>query len=264
MKNSKRMAKNMYTDEELEEAKAFLRSRLDNERSMTADVERLLVMYAGYLLTALFGNSTENDIELLITDLVSQLLADLELLAVDDHDRKDAILLYMHKERHGDTIEGRVRKRVDTFFNEVYAVWLAGKLMNLNYQTLLSSIKANLRDPWRNEVLVAAREKVKRGEIPADYGFDEPHYGKGEIISSYGALDRMLVYAVADAWMYWGFEDARSRGARGYYVVRGSSYPCDVCDSQTGIFFYITDDSHLPPLHLNCMCVVVYSFVPAI
>ncbi len=70
-----------YTEEELEQAKEFLRLRLANERSMSSDVERLLVMYAGYLLTALFGKATENDIELLINDLVSQLLADVELLA---------------------------------------------------------------------------------------------------------------------------------------------------------------------------------------
>lgn len=250
-----------YTEEELEQAKEFLRLRLANERSMSSDVERLLVMYAGYLLTALFGKATENDIELLLSDLVSQLLADVELLACDEHDRKDMILLYMNGERHGDTLAGRVRKRVDTFYNEVYAVYLAGVAMRLNYQTLLSSIKANLRDPWKNEVLVAAREKQKRGEIAGDFDFKEPHYGKGEIISSLAALDRMLVYAIGDAWMYWGFEDARSRGAVGYYIVRGSSYPCEVCDAQTGTFFYLTDDSHVPPFHLNCCCLVVYSHV---
>lgn len=47
-----------YTEEELEQAKEFLRLRLANERSMSSDVERLLVMYAGYLLTALFGKAT--------------------------------------------------------------------------------------------------------------------------------------------------------------------------------------------------------------
>lgn len=207
-----------YTEEELEQAKEFLRLRLANERSMSSDVERLLVMYAGYLLTALFGKATENDIELLISDLVNQLLADVELLACDEHDRKDMILLYMNGERHGDTLAGRVRKRVDTFFNEVYAVYLAGVAMRLNYQTLLSSVRANLRDPWKNEVLVAAREKQKRGEIAGDFDFNEPHYGKGEIISSFAALDRMLVYAIGDLGCT-GASRMQGRGVRSAIIL---------------------------------------------
>ena len=39
-----------YSEQELEEAKAYLRDRLRNERSMAADVESLLTLWAGYLL----------------------------------------------------------------------------------------------------------------------------------------------------------------------------------------------------------------------
>lgn len=250
-----------YTDEELEEAKAYLRNRLRNESSMSADVLRLLEMYAAYLLTALFGNMTDNDIELLISDLINELLADCETLAVDEHDKKAMILLYMNGERNGDTLRGRVSERCHTLFNEIFAVYTAGRLMNLNYQTVLSSVKANFKHPWDNEILVAAREKQRRGEIAQDYAFSEPHFGRGVEISSAGALDTILTYAVADAWMYWGWLDASERGAKGYFVERGSSYPCDECQSHVGIFYPIGDEDNRPQYHAHCCCVVIYSYV---
>lgn len=251
-----------YTEQELEQAKAFLRDRMRNEQSMSADIERLLIAYAGYLLSALYRNASDDELEGLVLDLVAQIMADVELLAVDEHDRRDAILLYMLGERNGDTLEGRVSKRCHTFFNEVFAVYAAGKLLNLNETSLLSSIKANFKHPWQNEVLVAVREKIQRGDVTGRIeDFDEPHYGRGVEISSMGALQKMTAYAIGDAWMWWGHEDALARGAKGYFVVRGSSYPCAECDSHTGIFYTISDEDNRPQYHLNCCCIVVYSYV---
>lgn len=257
------MAQSSYTPEELEAAKDFLRKRLESERSMSADVERLLFTYAGYLLSALFSNASDEDIELLIQDLIDQLLADCELLAVDDReDKRDAILLYMLGERNGDTLEGRVNKRCHTFFNEVFAVYTAGNLVGWDENSLLSSIKANFEHPWQNEVLVAVREKISRGEIDADIeDFEEAHYGKGVEISSLGALQTMLGYAIADAWTWWQYEDSKEKGAKGYFVVRGSSYPCTECDSHTGIFYPISDEDNRPQYHAHCCCLVVYSYI---
>ena len=251
-----------YTNQELQEAKAFLRDRMRNEQSMSADIERLLIAYAGYLLSALYRNASDDELEGLVLDLVAQIMADVELLAVDEHDRRDAILLYMLGERNGDTLEGRVSERCHTFFNEVFAVYAAGKLLKLDEGSLLSSIKANMKHPWQNEVLVAVREKIERGEVTGNIeDFDEPHYGRGVEISSMGALQTMTAYAIGDAWMWWGHEDALARGAKGYYVVRGSSYPCAECDSHTGIFYPIGDEDNRPQYHLNCCCIVVYSYV---
>ena len=260
------MATNGYTPEELEAAKEFLRKRLESERSMSADVERLLYTYAGYLLSALFSNASDEDIELLIQDLIEQLMADCELLAIDEReDKRDAILLYMLGERNGDTLEGRVNKRCHTLFNEVFAVYTAGKLLGWDETSLLSSIKANFEHPWDNEVLVAIREKINRGEIDADISdFEEAHYGKGIEISSLGALQTMLGYAIADAWTWWQYEDAKEKGAKGYHVVRGSSFPCPECDSHTGIFYPISDEENKPQYHAHCCCLVVYSYVDRI
>lgn len=42
------------------------------------------------------------------------------------------------------------------------------------------------------------------------------------------------------------------RGAVGYYQLRGSLYPCDICDSEVGFHLGLIDAEPLP--HPNCMC----------
>ena len=254
------MATDSYTQQELEQAKAFLRDRLRNEQSMSADIERLLIAYAGYFLSALYRNASDDELEGLVLDLVAQIMADAELLAVDEHDRRDAILLYMLGERNGNTLEGRVSERCHTFFNEVFAVYAAGKLLKLDEGSLLSSIKANMKHPWQNEVLVAVREKIQRGDVTGRIeDFDEPHYGRGVEISSMGALQTMTAYAIGDAWMWWGHEDALARGAKGYYVVRGSSYPCDICNEAAASSTLLVTMTTVLSIILTA---VVLSFIP--
>ena len=56
----------------------------------------------------------------------------------------------------------------------------------------------------------------------------------------------------------------RYRTMKGYHVLRGSSYPCEICDSHTGIFYPISDEDNKPQYHAHCCCLVVYSYVDRI
>lgn len=248
----------MYTTTELQEAKAYLRDRIRNEQSMSADVERLLYTYAAILLAALYQNSTDGQIEDLIERLIAQLLADCQTLAIDKHDKKDEILPFMLSERNGKTLEDRVRERAKTFYEEVLLVYTAGKLLNKNRTDILVSIRKNMSKPYENPLLKEAIEKQKTGAIPSKYDFTERHYGKGVATSSLVAIDRVLVYAVGESWMRWLWLDAKEKGMAGYYVERGSSYACDICDAHVGIFYPIDNLENMPLYHLHCCCFVVY------
>ena len=89
----RRMETINYTEQELEDAKEFLRRRIENELSMKRDVDDLLNEYAEKLLILLFRDAPDEDINALIDELCSQLLEDCKLLAVDEHDREEEILL---------------------------------------------------------------------------------------------------------------------------------------------------------------------------
>lgn len=253
-----------FSTDELEAAKDFLRKRIENELSMARDVESLLGEYAERLLALLFRDASRDEINALIDELIAQLIEDCYILGVDDRqDQREAILLWMNSERYGYTLEGRIGTRARAFFNEVFAVYLAGRLLGLNEKVLLSSIKASWKRPWDNFVLIRVREEISAGHVAGDLSyFEEPHYGSGIEISSLGALQTLTGYAIADAWMHWQHEDKRREGMKGFYVLRGSSYPCDICQAVVDAGFHgMSDIDALPPLHNHCCCYVVYSDV---
>ena len=252
-----------YTEEMLEEAKAYLRDRLRNQRSMSADVLRLLELYAAYLLTALFGNATDNDIQLLISDLIGQLTTDMELLAVDNHDRKDAILAYIGREIDGSDVSGRIRERVGTFFDEVTAAYAAGMILGRDYAEILESVRKHMKDPWDNPVIAEAREMEESGAITMPDGIDLSmrHYGQGVPVSSLDAITNIAEHAIAEAWDYFRHVTEAYKGAKGYFRVRMSDYDCPLCDEWCGVFYPITDTDHMGPRHVHCVCATVFVYV---
>lgn len=261
------MAQNSYTEEELEQAKEFLRRRIESELSMQRDVEDVLTEYAEKLLDLLFSDAPQEEMDALVDEMCAQLLSDCQILGVDDRQEdRDAILLWMNSERNGDNLEGRIGRRGRTWMNEIFAVYMAGRLLGLDKTSLLSSIRANMKHPWDNEVLVAVREKIRRGEVAGDIeDFDEPHFGTGMEISSLGALQTLTGYAIADAWMHWQHEDAGKQGAKGFYVLRGSSFPCDICQAIVDAGLHeMGDIDAIPPFHNHCCCYVVYTYVERI
>ena len=61
-------------------------------------------------------------------------------------------------------------------------------------------------------------------------------------------------------WNEHDWRTAKGLGALGYYIERGSSYPCDTCEDHTGRFFKIDDRENIPQYHRNCRCFVVFVY----
>jgi len=56
------------------------------------------------------------------------------------------------------------------------------------------------------------------------------------------------------AWMREQGIDFEQRGAAGYYQLRGSSYPCDICDDEVGFHEGLEDIYTKPLPHPHCCC----------
>ena len=57
-------------------------------------------------------------------------------------------------------------------------------------------------------------------------------------------------------WMRSERMDYEADGAVGYYVLRGSNFPCEKCQDQVG-FHPISDVEGFPPFHVNCCCFAI-------
>lgn len=252
----RRMAE--YTREQVERAKEYLRMRLDDEASMRDNAGDIIEFFITMLVLAIFGGATEERIAEIIDDMVAELIDDCDTLAVDEHtDESDAILLFIHDRIGGKTLDERIRERVNTLLDEVTTTVMAGIVLGLGAEAIISALTGGIRDPWNNAVLTEYRAKVAGGEIAPDKSIDaEPrHYGRGVPVSSATALSDITVYAVSAGWSLYDY--LSNRDARGYHVFRGSSYPCDECDSHVG-YHDIADTESLPLYHNHCKCYVVW------
>ena len=61
------------------------------------------------------------------------------------------------------------------------------------------------------------------------------------------------------AWMRQMRQNYEDEGAEGFYVMRGSTYPCDYCQSYVG-FHQIDEAEAFPPQHANCACFAIPVF----
>lgn len=79
-------------------------------------------------------------------------------------------------------------------------------------------------------------------------------------LSKYGAtnLVTMARSTLAKTWMKSEFMEAEDDCMGGYYVFRGSSYPCShICDLECG-WFHPMSRGMVLPLHANCFCFAVF------
>lgn len=242
-----------------EEARQYLLQRLDDEASMKDDVDNLLRHYIPLLVGLLLLGASQQEIDALLDDLVAELIDDCDTLAVDEHeDERDAILLFIHGDMGGKTLDDRVRERVNTLLDEVATVVLIGMLLGHNEKTIVSSLLDNMANPWKNPLIIAYKEMVARGEIAPNPDIDpeERHYGQGIPISSLTGLTDVTVYGVSAGWCLYDYESHKDI-SKGYFVLRGSSYPCPECDSHVG-YHDISDVGGLPLYHNHCKCYVVW------
>lgn len=254
---------NRYTQEELERARQYLRERLETEGLAASAISVILEECAETLVDFILGGATDEEMDMAIEGLVDSLMQWIDNLAVGEHDRRDALLLWLHGQWNGGRMEEIVRQRAGTFRDEVAVACAAGELLHRTKADILAAVKASMRDPWKNPMITEVLNEAAKGSIVIPDGIDleERHYGQGIPVSSLTALEFLGESAVADSWTWWQHEDEKSRGSVGYFVERGSSYPCEECDSHTGIFYKIDDTEHLPQYHRSCRCFVVYSYV---
>lgn len=253
------------TDKEIEEAKEYLRQRLDAELSMRTNLQIVMIEAAKQIIDIsyrykispeLFRFSANRQLQEEVDAIILSLLEIIEdytyTLAVATHeDNKDTIITYITRESYSKTFTQRAREYVDRFSKEVETAIAAGLLLNLSKDKLLSSIRQSVKTPLLNEHVQRA---ISKGyPVISRLGVQES-FGVGRTVSSWTALSDLTEYAVAEGWMkHWELQ-AKASGAVGFFVMRGSSYPCNICDDEVG--FHVEWDK-LPPYHGHCKCFAV-------
>ncbi|MEL5894260.1 hypothetical protein AAE250_12235 [Bacteroides sp. GD17] len=259
------------TDKEIEDAKEYLRQRLSAELSMRTNLQSVLteaakriieVSYRYNVRPEQFRFSANRQLQEEVDAIILYLLETIEdytcTLAVAAHeDNKEAIIAYITRESYEKTFTQRGREYIERFAKEIETAIAAGLLYSITKEKLLSSIKLSIKTPLLNEYVQKA---IADGNpIISRLGVQES-FGVGRTASSWTALSDLTEYAVAEGWMYHLGLQAKANGALGFFVMRGSSYPCSQCDDEVG---FHTEWEGLPPFHGHCKCfaIPIYSTI---
>lgn len=148
------------------------------------------------------------------------------------------------EENNGNTLIGRISDYTDRFNGEAEAWIAAGLILGMSANQLRAAFRENADNPFENAIFMSAGES----KVQATQDVLNAKYGKGSIKSALGSLRRLGWYFCASA-----FRDAQRNipFTSGWLVGRGSSYPCDLCESNVGIH---KDSIDLPPYHSRCCC----------
>lgn len=148
----------------------------------------------------------------------------------------------------GDIFGKTIRERNDVylanFAEDIVRMVKAGALMGYSDSQILSAVRTGYKNPYLTSVITKARKK--------DINIATPSYGSGYYHNAYSNLLRNASQTISMAWGLAEQEYGKDSGAIGFEVHRGSSYPCDICDSMTGYVHKWGDP--FPPFHVSCVC----------
>ena len=151
---------------------------------------------------------------------------------------------------YGKTTSERNSVYLANFAEDIVRMVKAGAIMGYSDQQLLSSIRTGYKDPYHTSVITKAKRK--------DINIDIPSYGKGYCRNAYQNIVRNASQVIALAWGRAEQEYGQENKAIGYFVYRGSSYPCEACDSLVGYMHDIK--TMVIPQHPRCQCRAEFVF----
>lgn len=243
------------TQKQIDEAKAYIRRRLDAEGSMLTHLNAELKAAAGEIVNICMKYGIEPkqlqfatnprlkaEVDAVIETLIEVLYDDCITLSVAEREDDDVYAFAIGKS-YGKTPLQRITEYSHKFMGEVEAAVAAGLLYKLSSTQITNSIATYLTHPYDNPII---KEAIKEGGFRAEALNDKSR------ASAQQSLELTTRQTIANTWMHAWFKDAKDNGSIGFWSERGSSYPCEECDSQVG---FHTWDEPQPPYHPRCVCV---------
>lgn len=151
-----------------------------------------------------------------------------------------------------DTLDGYLYKTMKDWEAAIAALRFA----NIAMATAVTKVKAHLHSIYTMPEVRATFANAD--DFNATFIRSRGVQQGGVGVSNNGSTNvtNMAKLTLQMAWMKKKSLEQEEDGAAGYYVLRGSSYPCETCDSMVG-FHKMDDIEGYPPYHGHCCCYVI-------
>jgi len=266
------------SQQDIDAAKQFILQREENARMLEDKIDELLADAAEKIviicyrydvdpqklyIASGFNEQMMNEIAEVMDELEEEILALMQEYATrstKDRDRINALLLWMASLGRGnrnlrDTLDGYLYK----FMKDLEAAIAALRFADATMADAVTKVKTNLHTIYTMPEVMAAFKNAS--EFAATYIQSRGVQKGGVGLSNNGSTNvtNMARLTLQMVWMRSRRLEMEEDGAAGFYVLRGSNYPCDYCDSKVG-FHPMTDIDYFPPFHGHCCCYVVPIF----
>lgn len=191
-----------------------------------------------------------------------------ETVLEDDNGITAAYLAAAH---NGKTFKQRQNVYVKRFVKDMMKIYYAGVVLGTTSGVIRNAMEKQYRSPYMKNGLVQSAISARSGVHVYNLPYKEaekkarevretletPSYGRGIQPEAYAQIQKNVKDTLALAWSEEDHDAAIRAGAKGFWVLRGSSYPCIDCQSHVGWLHKMDDDA--PPYHSHCVCFCVYT-----
>lgn len=195
-----------------------------------------------------------------LEDDIMELTLDYSTRCTESEKRKGLLLPWILALGRGNrNLKQTLEKRLWSFSRDLEAMIVAVRMAKYDVAKAITRIKSNLYAVYTMPEMIAAfKQSTKlRATYIKTKGIKKGNVGSSN--SEANNIDRFARTTVQMSWMRNQKMNYEERGAAGYAVFRGSTYPCDMCDSRVG-WHPIDDTDSFPPQHPSCVCWTVPIF----
>lgn len=261
------------TEKQIRNAKKWTMLRNDNAARLSSLIEGLLENAARDLTIIGYkynckpedfqfsqDKNLREEVATLMSDLeddIMELVQEYSLNETEDKKHRNNILpwlLALHS-KNTKNLASTLHERVRQFMYDTEAQIAAMKLASYGQTKAVGRVISTMHSVYSAPEVLAAFNKQSAARYIRTNGVHEGNVG----LSSSGAvnIENFGDMTARMAWSRSQYEQAKEDGKNGFIVSRGSTYPCDLCDSKCG-FHLINQTEFLPPFHGHCCCYIVF------
>lgn len=268
------------TSADVRQAKQYVLQRTQAEIVLADLIDEVLNVYVGRIVRLCYQyniaptnfnfaatEELRRKVYALLDDMEEEIFALIEdyAIPVSKKDKHHPILLawLLSLGTHNWDFRTTLQYYIYRFSKDIEAAIAAMRYANINQTTAISLIRSALHEPYSLPQLMTAiksgqffsADMIRSGGIKTDPITHRPTSG----LSRVGATNITTIArtTLSMAWMRSKHMEQQERGAAGYFVFRGSSYPCPACDHET-TYFHPIQDGMVLPVHSHCCCFAVF------
>lgn len=169
---------------------------------------------------------------------------------IEENDRSQA-LIYIRRPIEGKTIVERVDEYSSMLKEQLEGYIAAGLNEDMDGEEIALAYLLNIESPETAEIIRQARSHAT---LFAAMFIVAPRLsrGSGNYASPMSSFKRLCQTSVIECYDYAAIQALKRQGFTHYHVLRGSNYPCAICESMANRTYPI--DNVVLPFHPNCVC----------